>query len=476
MDFKKYIYYTFLIAAIGTLAFSCKKDPKPEPYVVDMSGTSTLPSYAQRTGNADSGYNYLVYGGYVNSGIPYDAYVAAMGSATPENVLGRTSFSANIPYNFNVVTAPNGIKVVSANCLNCHAAKLNGQFILGLGNSFSDYTADQSSNISTIDMLMNIYFPPDNQGNPSPEWVAYEPFRNAVIYTGPHIVTEKTGVNPADKLAAVLAAHRNNVDLTWSNTPSLAIPNEVIPSDTPPWWILKKKNTMFYTAVGRGDFARIMMASSILTLQDSSQARQVDNKFNDVLSYLNSIEAPAYPESINTELANEGEALFSERCAACHGTYGINESYPNIFVEISKIGTDSLLSLSNYAYNNFTDWYNNSWFAQSPYSAFLEAGYGYVAPPLDGIWASAPYFHNASVPNLEGVLNSSVRPNYWRRNFQYPVYDFEKVGWEFTEETADIDKFTYNTQLAGYGNSGHTFGDELSESERNSLIEYLKTL
>jgi len=30
--------------------------------------------------------------------------------------------------------------------------------------------------------------------------------------------------------------------------------------------------------------------------------------------------------------------------------------------------------------------------------------------------------------------------------------------------------------LPGYGNYGHTFGDKLSDQERKSVLEYLKTL
>ena len=40
---------------------------------------------------------------------------------------------------------------------------------------------------------------------------------------------------------------------------------------------------------------------------------------------------------------------------------------------------------------------------------------GYLAQPLYGVWASAPYFHNGSVPTVWGVLDSSTRPLFWRR-------------------------------------------------------------
>ena len=71
---------------------------------------------------------------------------------------------------------------------------------------------------------------------------------------------------------------------------------------------------------------------------------------------------------------------------------------------------------------------------------------------LFGIWASAPYLHNASVPNLWGVLDpDSERPNIWlRQSAPAPegmegrvvmgfdtdfdrAYDQEKLGWKYTE-------------------------------------------
>ena len=54
---------------------------------------------------------------------------------------------------------------------------------------------------------------------------------------------------------------------------------------------------------------------------------------------------------------------------------------------------------------------------------------GYVPPPLDGIWASAPYFHNGSVPTVWHVLHPDERPKVWLRSED--GYDFKSVGLEF---------------------------------------------
>jgi hypothetical protein len=102
---------------------------------------------------------------------------------------------------------------------------------------------------------------------------------------------------------------------------------------------------------------------------------------------------------------------------------------------------------------------------------------------LDGIWITAPYFHNGSVPTIEAVLNSKLRPTYWTRDFgqesssgDSSKYDYEKLGWQFQALRAADNKYIYNTTLPGYGNYGHRFGDQLSEEERMAVIEYLKTL
>ena len=56
----------------------------------------------------------------------------------------------------------------------------------------------------------------------------------------------------------------------------------------------------------------------------------------------------------------------------------------------------------------------------------------YVALPLDGVWASAPYFHNGSVPTLDTVLNSQQRPKIWSRDNRDPhAYDLVRVGLKY---------------------------------------------
>jgi hypothetical protein len=175
-------------------------------------------------------------------------------------------------------------------------------------------------------------------------------------------------------------------------------------------------------------------------------------------------------------LAKEGETVFINNCSKCHGTYGANETYPNLLIPSNIIKTDSLLFKANYQNPQFIEWFNKSWYAQGEFAAKLFPSNGYVAPPLDGVWITAPYLHNGSVPTIEALLNSKLRPAYWSRNFTKTDYDYEKLGWKFEVHENPSGKKYYNTTLNGYGNYGHIFGDKLTDAERKAVIEYLKKL
>ncbi len=104
------------------------------------------------------------------------------------------------------------------------------------------------------------------------------------------------------------------------------------------------------------------------------------------------------------------------------------------------------------------------------------------ASPLVGVWATAPYLHNGSIPDLVGLLDSSQRPAGWQRlGAEEADYDPARVGWRFTAAIGgDPDTLegrrVYDTSRPGLSNAGHSYGDVLSETERADLLAYLKTL
>lgn len=457
--------WTIIFALISCIAFCAfairthNDDPVP-----------ISPSLQRTGGDPAKGYDYLVNGDYIRSGVPYQIYLFGAGTDS-NNYLNRTGINAKISQGFTAVKANNGEVVVAPNCLQCHAQVFDGKLVMGMGNSLVDFTKSKTFNAENIVMLEKLL----KVQSPKQLEAATEFIRASKAITG-YLYAPVKGVNVADKLAYTLVAHRNPLTLAWSDEALLTLKQDLIPTDTPPWWLLKKKNAMFYNGFGRGDFGRFLMASNLLTVTDSSESAQVDAHMPDVLAYIYSLTPPKYPKPVNQTAAAQGKAIFEQKCSGCHGTYGEKESYPNYLIPASLIGTDSALYKANYSEPQFINWFNQSWFSQGNHPARLEPFEGYVAPPLDGVWASAPYLHNGSVPTLEVLLNSKLRPMYWSRSFDKPQYDYEKVGWKFTVESKSGSTSTYNTTLPGYGAYGHYFGDALSDKERKAVIEYLKTL
>lgn len=106
----------------------------------------------------------------------------------------------------------------------------------------------------------------------------------------------------------------------------------------------------------------------------------------------------------------------------------------------------------------------------------------YRAPPLEGVWATAPYLHNGSVPTLYQMLLPADQRD---KEFYVGGLEFDPVNVGF--ETAQRDgAFRFRTDVRGNSNQGHEFRDGprrqgvigrlLREEERRDLIEYLKTL
>ena len=107
---------------------------------------------------------------------------------------------------------------------------------------------------------------------------------------------------------------------------------------------------------------------------------------------------------------------------------------------------------------------------------------GYTAPPLYGVWASAPYLHNGSVPTLWSLFHADQRPIVWTRTED--GYDTKRVGLEVSEladvpadlASAEQRRHYFDTRIPGKSSAGHEFPEQLSEQEKTAVIEYLKTL
>ncbi len=107
---------------------------------------------------------------------------------------------------------------------------------------------------------------------------------------------------------------------------------------------------------------------------------------------------------------------------------------------------------------------------------------GYVAPPLDGIWATAPYLHNGSVPTLWHLLHAEQRPVLWSRRDN--GFDRERMGinaatHDRLPESANSlhqRRQYFDTRRFGKSAAGHRFPEKLNEQQKRAVLEFLKTL
>lgn len=116
----------------------------------------------------------------------------------------------------------------------------------------------------------------------------------------------------------------------------------------------------------------------------------------------------------------------------------------------------------------------------------------YKGRPLNGIWATAPYLHNGSVPTLYDLLLPSecpdTAPDCAKRPAKFMVgsreLDTEKVGFKYS----GYDGFEFLTSKEGNSNKGHEYAagntaqadgtqlPALEHEDRMALVEYMKTL
>jgi len=349
---------------------------------------------------------------------------------------------------------------IGVDCMLCHGGSIMGKSYVGLGNSTLDIQA------------------------------LFEELAVAGGTPGklPFTFTNVRGTNEADGFGVYLLGFRNP-DL------SLRVPRKELGlhddtcADVPAWWLMKKKKTIYHTGATDSRSVRTLMQFMMHPLTAAKDFEKAEPAFRDISQYLTNMEPPRYPFAIDTAKATKGEAVFRENCAKCHGTYGDAWTYPNKVIPLEEIGTDPKRHAGiELAYGVE---YSNSWFGKEKSGWFvdgkqLRATAGYQAPPLDGIWATAPYLHNGSAPTLHGVLNSKSRPKLFTRSFKTAETDYDKtrVGWKVTELReapaatlpAIEQRKIYDTTQPGRSNAGHTYGDALTDDERTAVIEYLKTL
>jgi hypothetical protein len=196
-----------------------------------------------------------------------------------------------------------------------------------------------------------------------------------------------------------------------------------------------------------------------------------------------------------------GKDLFTARCSCCHGNYEVTaDGRPTLRkpappcmtgnldgMKASQVGTDTFRAAA--ADDDFTKKLDAFGAAQGLWTlnAFRRTQL-YQCPPLDGIWARAPYLHNGSVPTLRALLGGKRPRTFLRGSAEYLPFD---GGFEFSAPPNGnassggsdmMDLFVLDTKRPGNGNEGHDLrgsplvGPPIVGADFDDLLAYLYTL
>lgn len=382
-----------------------------------------------------------------------------------------------------------GKQMVGGDCFACHAGVVGGVVVAGLGsNSLVQNTPGLLSSRG------------DNYGQ-------YAVWSFAARLLDPANTGLKTATGRTELLELI------------QSTP-------LPPVQPMPWWLMKYKvRDYWYGDGGPSDAAHFSLNFTVAHPQANENHAAHVAATGRALAFARETVSPPFPGRLDAALVRRGAELFHGRerpadpssfrtCAQCHGEYSRKPSANDDLStpgswsvdydgseKLRDVGTDPEYNAVIRKFQPIVDHLaklETYYEAQGTPELFPRdqplPGEGYVPPPLVGVWASAPYFHNGSVPTIEAVLNSAARPKIWARDRSASAYDLASVGLVYTEVSreeqdalvaraaaeggaAEVERrFHYDTEAFGRAASGHAFGDSLSPDERAAIVEFLKSL
>lgn len=217
----------------------------------------------------------------------------------------------------------------------------------------------------------------------------------------------------------------------------------------------------------------------------SSRAERAIPELVPVLSYLAKSRPPRFPGPVDVDRAGAGRLVYARACAACHGTYDASLTSPRLTVFpnwAGDVGTDrARVDAFDVQLKLAVDRTDHG-------RRIIDAAATGViaAPPLSGIWSSAPYLTNGSIPTLRHLLEPDTRPQRFMTGGHR--LDLSRIGiagrmspdgtWAYATDYRSFSKpVVIDTRKPGFSNRGHDRQvQELTGEERTDLLEYLKLL
>lgn len=281
------------------------------------------------------------------------------------------------------------------------------------------------------------------------------------------------------------------------------------PIHAQPWWVVKYKKKHYWFADSSVDnpiaqahdfVVNFSLPHAGIPGENPDWQSRVQSQAR-IFSYIKQTHSPVHPDvkeqKINKQLATEGYEIFHglkpaskglARCSSCHGSYVPSKEGYEVYYKDKKfsVGTDPVyhqtLQRMMPLANDLREATKSLNTANTPNYLVpdMSAEAAYAAPPLDGVWATGPYFHNGSVPTILEVLQPSLRPKFWVRTPNAEDYDFKNLGvtYKVTATNKDAQRNRiYDTTWPAYSNQGHEKQvSVLSEKDALALIEFFKCL
>lgn len=408
-------------------------------------------------------------------------------------------------------------------CAACHSANLFGKTVLGLPNRFphaNEYFVKMIDLSPKIKPLVGTWLFQQVTGSTPEE---NKLFKDTLTALEQVVAVKPIAVGLDTTFAQITLSLNKRGNDEWATPdktkqlfPSKDAFFPAHPADSKPgvWWTTKYKNrwlsdgsivsgnpiitNLLWNEIGRGTDLKILNQ----WIQSNPQ------KIDEMAAMVFASEAPRltdfFSESqIDILSAKRGETLFNNTCSRCHGQYekawaqpgseklSLTEQIKTTLVNYPKktmvidVGTDP----NRYLGMKSLEKLNNLRITRD-YGIRHVAQKGYVPPPLVGIWARWPYFHNNSAPSLCAVLTpTAARPKTYyagEANNTVRDFDFDCNGYPTGTQTPTEWKtaeMLYDTSKEGLHNTGHDEGifikdgaEILSSADKKDLIHFLQTL
>jgi hypothetical protein len=281
------------------------------------------------------------------------------------------------------------------------------------------------------------------------------------------------------------------------------------PVNTPHFWGFNQYKGIFLSGVTNSMMER-NIAQGVALVTDFDWDKMLTTvstrKLAQIMTYAEKIQSPKWPSALGTLDATKvaaGKGLFEGKgkCATCHTpTQAADQCPPTEIQQYGEPETDGMyLGVQRQPFGDqglfptLASWlatvkknaYTTENVTAAEQAAFEKGRTptcwnpprGLEARPLAGVWASGPYLHNGSVRTLRQLLTP---PGQRETQFRVVSYTFDPVDVGFKSEDLDFKVSDYDVPRVmseqGNSNAGHDFGTDLSDPEKDALIEYMKSL